>query len=201
MVNFVPLPGSLCTAMVPLWASTIFLSVGSPRPEPPERREKEWFKDLLLDFRGHANAGINQAEQQVGRLRGAGFHSRLDGQRAALRHGLCGIEHQVEEPLFEWLGIEINGREIAREEGFDFDMGLPGGWAIEVDQVVHDVADPGRGFAQLTLLDEAEKIVGKLCQPLCFVLQPENALMGTAFPGCFRVVEVFLQQGDSDPAC
>ena len=59
--------------------------------------------------------------------------------------------------MFEWLGIEINGREIAREEGFDFDMGLPGGWAIEVDQVVHDVADPGRGFAQLTLLDEAEK--------------------------------------------
>src|SRR5262249_40855880 len=46
IVNFVPLSGSLCTSIVPPCASTIFLTVGNPRPLPPGFVEKNGRKTL-----------------------------------------------------------------------------------------------------------------------------------------------------------
>src|SRR5262245_54964490 len=43
-VNRDPLPGSLCTSIVPPWASTILRVVGSPNPLPSARVEKNGSK-------------------------------------------------------------------------------------------------------------------------------------------------------------
>lgn len=40
IVNRVPRPGWLATVTVPLWASTTYFTMASPRPLPPDRRER-----------------------------------------------------------------------------------------------------------------------------------------------------------------
>ena len=40
MVNVEPLPTVLCTATVPRWLVTMFLTIASPRPVPPVARER-----------------------------------------------------------------------------------------------------------------------------------------------------------------
>ena len=95
-------------------------AVGHAQPQPGtvtfRLGGEERFEGLLDDFSGHADAGIGNRQQHVlpGRdvSLGAGVvlveHgiTQLQGQLAALGHGITGIDRQVQHHLFELIRVD-----------------------------------------------------------------------------------------------
>ncbi len=66
--------------------------------------------------RAHALAGIGDGEGDDVRLAAAlGLQRRLDGQVPARRHGIPGIQGEVEDRIFQLVGVGPGQRQIGRE--------------------------------------------------------------------------------------
>ena len=70
-----------------------------------------------------------------------------DGERASLRHGLLGVEHQVEQCLLEQLLVEGHGRQVGGQVTVDVDVRLcENGVAITRSPIPQSSATKSFGF-------------------------------------------------------
>src|SRR2546423_1924228 len=93
--------------------STAFLttqsSTSSPAASPIRFGGEEGLEDASLHLRGHAAAGIGDAEHEV-----LSFAMRLHLETAAVRHGIDGIGDEVGEqmPHEPWIGPHLRGTAV-----------------------------------------------------------------------------------------
>ena len=118
----------------------------------------------------------------------------LQRQLAALRHGLLGIKHQIEQCLFEHFPVQQYRRQIGRQIGLDFDPGLARRGREEVDQFLNDCNQISRSQLELLGAGKSQEIVGNLDQPLALTLQALDALQGAALALRLRFLKVLGQE-------
>src|SRR5207249_1916181 len=106
----------------------------------------------------------------------------LDGDLSSLRHSLLGVEHEVEDGLLEQLLVERDRRQVSRQIALDRDIGLTSGRREEINHLLDDAGQVRLDKVEVLNAGETQEVVGDLDQPDALVLQPLDALQGTALP-------------------
>ena len=175
-VNCEPLPGSLCTWIVPPCASMILRVVGSPRPLPAGSRREEGVEDPGADLLGHPHAGVDHVEHDPRPV----APGRQD-QLAAGGHGVFGVQDQVQEGLLEQVAIDADQRQVgARSECGSRSPWSPRVRLVEVAELVDDRVQVGRLELQVLHPGEPEEVLEDAVQPMDLVLQPLDPLQHAA---------------------
>ena len=168
----VPRPCSLAARMYPPLCFTRPYTIErpSPVPLPGALRGEERLEGTLQGRRGHPVARVGHHETDVlagldllvlGRERRAGRHvhqRRANRERPAIRHGIAGIEREVEEhlldlahvrpdPLAQRPGLKLEGAAVAQRTGEERPQALDHG--VQVDDLGLEMLAPAvaRGVA------------------------------------------------------
>ncbi len=119
-VNVEPLPTTLSTPTLPLWASTIQRTIESPRPEPPglAARERLAAVEPLEDERqirlGDADAGVRDREPRFAR-RGGDGHPDLPARLRVAQAVLDQVVEDLLQPAAVGEHEDRNPRDVGRE--------------------------------------------------------------------------------------
>ncbi len=189
MVNCEPLPGSLCTSILPPWASTIFRVVGNPSPLPPERSRKERVEDPGTHFCRHSDSGVDHIEHDP-RPVAAGRENQL----SARGHRMLGVQDEVKQGLLEQVGVQAHGRQTGRQVGADDDPAGDQVGLVKVADLVDHGTQIGGGELEVANPRKAQEVFEDRVQALDFVAQALDTIAHAPIPGCFRVLEVLQEQ-------
>ena len=110
MVSVSPLPSLLSIAISPPCSRTMRRTMSKPRPDPELLVVKYGSKTRLKAFRGHAAAGIGEADGDV-----RGVHVGPDAQNAAALHRFEAVLDHVVERLLHLVAIEFEQRQIGTQ--------------------------------------------------------------------------------------
>ena len=150
MVNWVPLPSSLCTEIRPPWASMILRVVGRPKPEPPCLVEKKASKIRSWVF--------SSIPQPVSIRSSATPVAVCVVRRTSWppsRHGLLGIEHQIDQGSLKRFAIQHHAGQIGIEVADHLDARSIGLGIEKIDQ-------PQDQFVQIARLQPQRAELGEI---------------------------------------
>ena len=178
-MNVLPAPGSLVTkTWPPLWA-TMPYTVERPRPVPCPGPlvVKNGSKIRSCTSRRHAGARVADRERHVAaglaarasRAASAPAHlgvGRGDGQDAAARHRVAGVDGEVHQHLLELAGVRPGEAQAGRELGAKLDVLADDPAEHPVDAGDDGVEVDGPELEQLAPA-EGEELVGELRRPDC----------------------------------
>ena len=117
----VPRPGIDCTSISPLWSWIVRNTSDRPMPLPCGLVVK--YRSKIRDrCSGSMPSPVSSTSTET---RLAGSPGR-DRQAATFGHGLARVERQIEECLFEKVGISLDRRQSARHVDGNFDAVLRG---------------------------------------------------------------------------
>src|SRR5207249_2154460 len=102
--------------------------------------------------------------------------------------------HQVQKRLLEEFDVEIDRRQVGRQEAADLDAGLFRGRGEEIDHLLDHGGQVRRPQVEVAQAGEPQKVVGDFDEPLAFALEAADAVEGPAFAVRLGLGEVFGQQ-------
>ena len=93
---------------------------------------KKWLEQFRLDFRWNARTGVGDAQTGIGTRPGAWYLLRrlfgehdiggAKGEYSTARHGIAGVDAQVQQGLIQLRGVAQNRPQVVRHAGFNFDV-------------------------------------------------------------------------------
>ena len=93
---------------------------------------KEWLEDVVEDVALHAGAGVRDGKDDPASGRDCGrgsargwFHecvASLDHEPTAARHGVTGVDREIDEELFHLARICLDQRQVRVHHRGDFDV-------------------------------------------------------------------------------
>ncbi len=144
-------------------------------------------EDVGEIFFGDADAGVGDVEDEC-----VVFAEGSDEEFAAVGHGLDGVEHEIEEGLFDEVGVEGAVGVVGGEGGEDADfVGLCLG-VDEVDEVLNEGVEGDAFEAEFDAAGEFEEVVEGLAEAFGFFFEGGETGEGTLCAG--ECGEVFFHE-------
>ena len=141
------------------------------QPAPGRSGRKEGVEDPGANLLGHSQASVDHVEHDPGTL-----VSRRQQELAPGGHGVFGVEHQIQQGLFEQIGIDLGRGQIGRQVSANHDPLGCGGRLVEVAQLIDDGVQIGRCEPQLLYAGKPQEVLQDIVQPGDLVLQPFDPL-------------------------
>ena len=136
MVNVVPLPTMLSTAISPLCSFTIRSTMASPRPDPPRFRSIKGFEDIFKSFRPYPRARILDGQLHLG-ARGLGG----DRYGVARARRIESVDEKVQKRLLHTRKIAGERRNVFIRQEDDLDVPVRCLLPDKLDRGFHDHVD------------------------------------------------------------
>lgn len=139
--------------------------------------------------RRNAHPGVDHVQNHARALGAADQR-----ERAALRHRLLRVQHQVQQRLFKEVGVERHRRQFAVREPVQLHVLLLRGGAEEVDEPHHDRVEARGGEPRLAGPREPQEVVRQIDQLAALGGQFADARERAALARRFGRLEVFGEQ-------
>ena len=149
-------------------------------PLPTALVVKNGSKALAMTARGHAGSGVGHREEHVlaGRdpfvARGVAIVEMrvlgLDGQMSAVRHGVAGVDHEVDDHVLELVGVDADAPQTPGQHRLEPQVGADG--------VAQKVRHSGDQRVEVGGLGLQRLLAGEGKQPLGQQSRPPGAVAG-----------------------
>ena len=142
---------------------------GQSQPVPVGLCGVKWAKEFGQLIERDAATRVDHVEAD-----GAVIALGGERERASVGHGLFGVEHQVQETLFEEVAVDVHRRDVRRGEPLDLDVVLPRGGSQEIEQPRDDRIELGRCGGQIPHPRESQEIGSEIDEFLALAGEPRR---------------------------